>query len=236
MSRPNVTPRREVVTRMFGAIAEHYDVMNRVMTLGQDGRWRRQAADVAQLRPGELALDVGAGTGDLTFELARRVRPGGHVVGIDLTEQMLELARRKARFRGLPVTFQWGDAVHLSSQDSTFHAVACSFGLRNMEDREAALREMTRVVRSGRRVVILELTPPRNALARQYMDDVLPRLGQLLAHAREAYTYLPESAQQFPDADTLGRMMQSAGLRQVTYRILNFGTVALHWGTKPRIR
>ncbi|MBV9281338.1 MAG: class I SAM-dependent methyltransferase, partial [Chloroflexi bacterium] len=95
-----------------------------------------------------------------------------------------------------------------------------------------ALREMARVTRPGGRVVILELTPPRNALARAYMDEVVPRLGQLLAQAREAYTYLPESVREFPDAAALGRMLQAAGLRQVTYRVLNFGTIALHWATK----
>jgi demethylmenaquinone methyltransferase/2-methoxy-6-polyprenyl-1,4-benzoquinol methylase len=221
------------IARMFGAIAERYDLMNRVMTLGQDLRWRRQAAEAANLIPGNVALDVAAGTGDMTFELARHVMPDGHVVGIDFADPMLELARRKAAHRQLPVSFQWGDALDLHFQDGSFDAVTCAFGLRNMEDRERGLREMTRVVRPGKRVVILELTPPRNALARQYMDEVIPRLGQILARAREAYTYLPESAHEFPDADALGGMMQAAGLRKVTYRILNFGTVALHWGTKP---
>lgn len=230
---PSSNQRSEYVARMFGAIADHYDLMNRVMTFGQDLRWRRQAADGANLAPGNVALDVAAGTGDLTFELARRVSPGGHALGVDFADPMLENARRKARHKELPVSFQWADALDLHFQESSFDAVTCAFGLRNMEDRQKALSEMARVVRPGRRVVILELTPPRNALARQYMDEVIPRLGQVLARAREAYTYLPESAHEFPSAETLGRMMQRAGLRQVTYRIMNFGTVALHWGTKP---
>ena len=233
MSDPWLTPRREYVARMFGAIADHYDLMNWVMTLGQDQRWRRQAAEVARLAPGNLALDVATGTGDLAFELARCVQPCGAVVGVDFAEPMLAIARRKARHRGLPVSFEAADALALPYRDSSFHVVTCGFGLRNMEDRLAGLREMTRVTRPGGRVVILELTPPRNALARQYMDEVLPRLGQLLARAREAYTYLPESAHAFPNPDTLWRVMQDAGLRSVTYRLLNFGTVALHWATKP---
>jgi demethylmenaquinone methyltransferase/2-methoxy-6-polyprenyl-1,4-benzoquinol methylase len=175
---------------------------------------------------------VATGTGDLAFELARRVQPGGHVLGLDFAEPMLQLARKKARRKGLSVTFEAGDALSLPYRDASFHAVTCGFGLRNMDDRARALAEMARVALPGARVVVLELTLPRNALARAYMDEVIPKLGQLLAHAREAYTYLPESVKDFPDAWTLGRMMQRAGLRGVTFRLLNFGTIALHWGTK----
>ena len=224
--------RSEYVARMFGAIADHYDLMNRVMTLGQDQRWRRQAAEVANLAPGGLALDVATGTGDLAFELAERVGARGHVVGIDFAEPMLKLARLKAAHKLVPVSFESADALDLPYQSASFNAATCGFGLRNVDDRDLALREMTRVIRPSGRVVILELTPPRNALARAYMDEVIPRLGQFIARAREAYTYLPESVQEFPDAPHLGKMMQAAGLRGVTYRLLNFGTVALHWGTK----
>lgn len=218
---------------MFGAIADRYDVMNRVMTLGMDGRWRRQAGDVAGVGPGDVALDVATGTGDLAFELAGRVAPTGRVVGLDLAEPMLAIARRKESARSVAVEFVQGDVTTLPFSPDQFDAVTCAFGLRNMDDRTRALGEMARVVRPGKRVVILELTPATNALARRYMDDVIPRLGQILARARDAYTYLPESVHDFPDAMTLGHMMQAAGLRDVTYRLLNVGTVALHWGTKP---
>lgn len=232
MSQPWKDSRAEYVSRMFGAIADHYDLMNFVMTFGQDQRWRRQAADAAHLSEGEVALDVACGTGDLTFELAKRVRARGHVIGVDFADPMLALARRKASIRDIPVSFERGDALHLPYGDARFDAVTCGFGLRNMDDREAALRDMVRVVRPGRRVVILELTPPNNELARRYMDDVVPRMGQLIARAREAYRYLPESVKDFPDAATLGRMMQRAGMRAVKYRLLNFGTIALHWGER----
>jgi demethylmenaquinone methyltransferase/2-methoxy-6-polyprenyl-1,4-benzoquinol methylase len=217
---------------MFGAIAERYDLMNRVMTLGRDIRWREQAADVAGLRAGCRALDVATGTGDLAFELAQRVVPGGEVIAIDFAEPMLERARLKARGSHLPVTFLAGNALSLPLETATFDATACAFGIRNFDDRQRALFEMSRVTRPGGRVVILELTPPKNALARHYMDDIIPRLGHVLARAREAYAYLPESVQDFPDPVALARMMQAAGLQKVTYRLLNFGTVALHWGTK----
>jgi demethylmenaquinone methyltransferase/2-methoxy-6-polyprenyl-1,4-benzoquinol methylase len=217
---------------MFGAIADRYDLMNRVMTMGRDQRWRVQAADVAGLSPGASALDVATGTGDLAFLLAERVGVEGRIYGVDFTPEMLRLARRKAARRGLPVSFEQGDAEHLRFPSDSFGAVTCAFGVRNFEDRQQGLNEMARVTVPGGRVVVLELTPPQNPLARRYMDEVVPRLGQLLARARDAYTYLPESAEQFPGPQALGIMMQAAGLRKVTYRLLNFGTVALHWGTK----
>lgn len=231
MSKPWADSRSEYVGRMFGAIADHYDLMNRIMTLGRDIRWRQQAADVARIGPGSQVLDVATGTGDLAFELASRVRPGGRVVGLDFAAPMLRQAERKAAGRDLPVTFLAGDALNLPFDTNSFDATTCAFGLRNVDDRQRALNEMARVTRPGGRVVILELTPPRNALARRYMDDVVPRLGQVLARAREAYTYLPQSVQEFPGPEKLAHVMQAAHLQRVTYRLLNFGTVALHWGT-----
>lgn len=232
MQRPSTDQQRESIGKMFGAIADRYDVMNRVMTLGMDARWRRQAADLARVGAGSVVLDVACGTGDLAFELARRVAPGGEVTGIDFTEPMLKLARQKAQGQALPVKFAWGDALDLRFADDTFDAVTCAFGLRNMEDRQQALDQMARVTKPGGRVVILELTPPSNGVARVYMDDVVPRLGQMIARARDAYTYLPASAKAFPKPAALGHMLQEAGLSDVRYRLLNFGTVAVHWGTK----
>ena len=232
MSKPWAGDRSRYVAEMFGAIAGHYDLMNWVMTLGQDQRWRRQAAEVAELHPGRHALDVATGTGDLALELAKAVTPSGHIIGIDVAEPMLTIARRKIDGKNLPIAFEIGNALEISYPEDHFDAVTCAFGLRNVDDRARALSEMARVATPGGRVVILELTPPTNPLARRYMDEVVPRLGGVIARARQAYTYLPESVHDFPKAEMLGRMMQQAGLRQVTYRLLNFGTVALHWGTK----
>lgn len=232
MNTPDRT-RAETIARMFGQIAGRYDLLNRVMTLGQDQRWRRHAARVAALRPGDEALDVATGTGDLALTLARQVTPGGQVVGLDFSPPMLAQARTKAERLHLPVTFQPGDALSLPFAAGRFAAVTTAFGLRNMADRDAALREMVRVTRPGGRVVILELTPPAHAWTRWYMNTMLPWLGGLLAGDRAAYTYLPRSAGAFPGPETLAEMLAAAGLAGVTYRTLNFGTVALHWGTRP---
>lgn len=220
------------IASMFGEIAGHYDLLNFVMTLGQDQRWRRRAAQVARLRPGDTALDVATGTGDLAFELARHVIPGGRVIGVDFADPMLALARNKAERAHLPVQFQHADALHLPFASGTFAAVTCAFGLRNMADRPAALAEMARVTRPGGRVVILELTPPQAPLTAWYMNTVLPALGQFLAGSRAAYTYLPQSAQTFPSPTQLAATLASAGLRDITYRLFNFGTVALHDGVR----
>jgi demethylmenaquinone methyltransferase/2-methoxy-6-polyprenyl-1,4-benzoquinol methylase len=233
MSRQLSNPTREFVAQMFGAIADRYDLMNRVMTLWQDQHWRRQAAEITGVRAGASALDIATGTGDLAIQLAKSVYPGGSVIGLDVTAAMLDLARQKAAARNLPIVFEQGDALELPYEDNRFDAVTCGFGLRNFEDRSRALREMARVVRSGRRVVILELTPPRNPVARAYMDEVVPRLGQWIAGQREAYTYLPASVHEFPDPVALAHALQAAGLADVTYRLLNMGTIAIHWGTKP---
>src|SRR4051812_29712683 len=144
------------VRAMFDRIAGVYDVMNSVMTAGLHHRWRERAADLAQLRPGDRALDVATGTGDLAIELARRVQPGGEVVGTDFSEGMLERARRKAP----ALRFEWGDALRLPYADGEFDAATVGFGARNFGDLPQGLGEMARVVRPGGRVVVLEITTP----------------------------------------------------------------------------
>src|SRR5690349_7062404 len=140
------------VRAMFDRIAGVYDVMNSVMTAGLHHRWRERAADLAELRPGDRALDVASGTGDLAIELARRVQPGGEVIGPDFSEGMLARARRKAPGQ----RFEWGDALALPYADGEFAAATVGFGARNFSDLERGLREMTRVVRPGGKVVVLE--------------------------------------------------------------------------------
>ena len=151
---------------MFDRIAGRYDALNSVMTAGMHHRWRERAADRAELRPGDSALDVCCGTGDLALELARRVTPGGRVVGCDFSEPMLDLAREKASERGADgVRFEWADALQLPYDDGRFDAVTVGFGVRNLADLDRGLREMARVLRPGGRLVILEITQPRPAAA-----------------------------------------------------------------------
>jgi len=219
---------------MFDRIAGRYDAMNSVMSAGLHHRWRARTADVADLVAGAAALDVCCGTGDLALELRRRVGPGGRVVGLDFSAPMLELAERKATAAAAAVEWVEGNALELPFGDATFDAATVGFGVRNVADVPRAIREMARVVRSGGRVAILEITtpqrPPLKWFYSVWFDRIVPLLGTA-AGDREAYTYLPSSVRRFPPARELAALMHEAGLRDVRYVILAGGIVAIHWGT-----
>ena len=221
------------VRAMFDRIAGLYDVMNSVMTGGLHHRWRERAADLAQVGPGDKALDVATGTGDLALELSRRVGPGGDVVGSDFSEGMLDRARTKAPERpGL--RWEWGNALELDYPDGTFDAATVGFGARNFSDLERGLAEMARVVRPGGRVVVLEITtptrPPLSTFFSVWFDHVIPALGSLTTDS-EAYTYLPSSVKRFPAPDALAAAMAGAGLTDVRWLLTAGGIIALHSGT-----
>ena len=221
---------------MFGRIAPRYDLMNRLMTAGLDRRWRRLAAAEAPLGPGDRALDVCCGTGDLAFALADRW-PAGGVTGLDFTEEMLEIARRKGEARTTPPSFVQGDLLSLPFADDAFAAVTVGWGVRNVSDLPRALSEMARVTRPGGRVVCLESTRPPDGLGRRFhalwFERLVPALGRLVAGEDSAYSYLPASVRDFPDADGLAALMAAAGLERVRYRRFGFGAVALHVGERP---
>jgi demethylmenaquinone methyltransferase / 2-methoxy-6-polyprenyl-1,4-benzoquinol methylase len=228
---PGRLPAAEV-RAMFDRIAPRYDLLNRAMTAGLDGRWRRAAAAAADLAAGDRALDCCTGTGDLALELAPRVTRLGRVVGLDFAEEMLGRARAKAEARGLPVEFVQGDALALPFDDGSFDAATVAFGIRNVSDLDGGLAEMARVVRPGGRVVILEITTPRR-LRRFYevwFDRVVPRLGRVLGRDGAAYSYLPASVRRFPEPPALAARMAAAGLTDVRWRPLAGGIVALHRG------
>jgi demethylmenaquinone methyltransferase/2-methoxy-6-polyprenyl-1,4-benzoquinol methylase len=219
------------VRAMFDRIAGFYDAMNSVMTAGLHHRWRERAADLAAVGPGDRALDVATGTGDLAIELARRVGPGGEVVGSDFSEAMLDRARAKAP----ALRWEWGNALSLPYADGEFAAATVGFGARNFSDLERGLAEMARVVRPGGRVVVLEITsptkPPLSTFFRLWFDRVVPVLGRLTGES-VAYSYLPSSVRRFPGPHELGAVMHRLGLRDVRWILTAGGIIALHVGSK----
>jgi demethylmenaquinone methyltransferase / 2-methoxy-6-polyprenyl-1,4-benzoquinol methylase len=223
---------------MFDRIAGVYDLMNRAMTAGLDREWRERAADRADLRPGDSALDVCCGTGDLAVALRERVGPAGRVVGCDFSEQMLELARDKVdRLELSDVEFEWADALDLPYGDSSFDAVTVGFGVRNLADLPRGIGELTRVLRPGGRLVILEITqprrPPLSIFHALWFDHVVPILGRLAGDSA-AYSYLPQSVRSFPPPEDLAELMHLAGLEKIRWTLLAGGIIAIHSGVKPR--
>lgn len=218
------------VNHMFARIAPTYDLMNRLMTGGQDVGWRRKAIELCDLPVGGALLDVGTGTGDLA-RTAQALVPGVHAYGVDFTYEMMAAGRQ-------PVGgFAQGDTNALPFGDNTFDAVASGFLLRNVVDREAALREQARVTKPGGRVVCLETTPASMAnlagpLFEFYFFHVVPWLGGLVSGDVEAYAYLPHSTANFVAPDQLVQMMERVGLRDVFYVQRMFGAIAIHTGTK----
>ncbi|HYF25081.1 MAG TPA: ubiquinone/menaquinone biosynthesis methyltransferase [Baekduia sp.] len=217
------------VRAMFDRIAGAYDLMNSVMTAGLHHRWRQRAADLAQVGPGDRVLDVATGTGDLAVELAGRVAPGGEVVGSDFSEGMLERARAKAP----QLRFEWGNALELPYRDDEFAAATVGFGARNFSDLDKGLAEMTRVVRPGGRVVVLEITTPQRPPLSTFYSVWFDRLVPLLGRFDDAYTYLPSSVRRYPEPEGVAAAMARAGLVRVRWILTAGGIITLHVGEKP---
>lgn len=226
----------EQVQGMFDRIAGRYDLLNSVMTAGLHHSWRVRAADRAGVGPGDSVLDVCCGTGDLAFELADRVAPGGRVVGCDFSEQMLDLAREKAAERGAAVRFEWADALQLPYDADRFDAVTVGFGVRNFADRDRGLREMARVLKPGGRLVILEFTepsrPPFSTFYSLWFDRIVPVLGRLTPNP-DAYSYLAESVHSFPDPQGLAAKMDAADFERIRWLLTAGGILAIHSGIAP---
>ena len=209
---------------MFDRIAPVYDAMNRVMTAGLDGRWRRETA-AAVVSPGDRVLDACCGTGDLALA---GLQAGGRVTGLDFSERMLERARRKSS----EVEWVRGDALALPFEDGSFDAATVGFGVRNLADLERGLAELRRVLRPGGRLGVLEITRPSGVLApfyRVWFDGIVPLLGKVLPGG-SAYTYLPASVRRFPGPEDLAALLRKAGFDDVNYRLFAGGIVALHTG------
>jgi demethylmenaquinone methyltransferase/2-methoxy-6-polyprenyl-1,4-benzoquinol methylase len=226
------------VRSMFARIVPRYDLVNRLMTMGLDRRWRRLTVEMVRPR-GTIALDLATGTGDIAIELSRH--GCRFAVGADFCPEMVAAAVEKARRDGsrASLSFLAGDAQHLPFPDNTFDCLVNGFLLRNVSDLDGALREFARVLKPGGRLACLDLTHPPPALRPLFWPWfrlVVPMLGGLLSGDFDAYTYLPDSLQTYPDAERLRHMMLAAGLTSATYRRLGLGSVAIHVAAKPQQR
>lgn len=222
--------------RMFDGIAERYDLLNRINSLGMDAGWRRAAIQALELCPGDRVLDVATGTADLPLELLRH-EIDLRVVGLDPSSGMLSIGERKVKHAGLDdrVELVFGDAQELPFPDSSFDAITMAFGIRNVPDRAMALREMSRVLKPARRVAILELSEPQNGLlaffARLHVRFLVPAVGALLSGKSE-YRYLRSSIEAFPRPEAFEGMLADAGLRPVQRRSFALGACVLYVATK----
>lgn len=227
------SPEPEAVRSMFSGIAHRYDLLNLLLSLGQDQRWRRRAAQLTRAREGQRVLDICTGTGALAALLRRRVGPSGQVVGLDLTEAMVELARRRVA----QVEFMVGDAGQLPFEPGSFDAASMAFGLRNLASHEQALSEVLRVLRPGGRVVILEFSTVSRLIEPGYWlynRTVIPVLARALLGRAGAYQYLTDSIAAFPPPLVVSRWLRQAGFERVRYQRLSLGIVAIHTGLKAR--
>ena len=227
------------VQKMFSDIAPRYDLLNRVLSCGQDQYWRKKLVTRLSPRGGERFLDVATGTADVALEIVRKVPAGtAQVVGMDFSEKMLELAQQKidSQDKAHSIQLKSGVAESLPFEDDYFDGTTTAFGVRNFSDVAQSLREMHRVLKPGGRCAILEFSLPRNTffniLYRFYFESILPRIGRLISKHPDAYTYLPQTVASFPVRAEFSNLMQQAGFMDVTYKELTLGIVILYTGVK----
>jgi demethylmenaquinone methyltransferase/2-methoxy-6-polyprenyl-1,4-benzoquinol methylase len=224
------------VAKMFDAISGKYDFLNHFLSLGIDIRWRRKAIRLLAPDKPRLILDVATGTGDFAIE-ALKINPD-KVVGVDISEGMLEMGRRKMKAHGYEslIELKAGDSENLPFEENKFDAVIVAFGVRNFENLEKGLAEMLRVIKPGGRAVVLEFSRPRIFPMKQfyslYFNHVLPRIGKVFSRDASAYTYLPESVQAFPDGDDFVSILSKLGYKNATCQTLTFGISSLYTATK----
>jgi demethylmenaquinone methyltransferase/2-methoxy-6-polyprenyl-1,4-benzoquinol methylase len=240
---PQITPysgaasKKEQVATMFNNISGTYDFLNHFLSLGIDIIWRRKAIrELSAIQP-RIVLDVATGTGDFAFESIRILHPD-KVIGVDISEGMLEVAKKKIKERNLSAVFsvQLGDSEGLRFDDNTFDAITVAFGVRNYENLEKGLADMLRVLKPNGKIVILEFSKPRVFPVKQayhfYFKYVTPFFGKLFSKDNRAYTYLPESVEAFPDGSDFINLMNNVGYKNTKHRALTFGISAIYTGIK----
>jgi len=227
-----------MVADVFHSVAKQYDIMNDLMSFGIHRLWKRFTIDASGVRPGNKILDLAGGTGDLTARFSQLVGREGKVILADINSSMLNVGRDKLRDRGLVQNIEYvqANAEALPFEENTFDVVTIAFGLRNVTDKDKALRSIFRVLKPGGRLLVLEFSKPDNELVSKAYDfysfNILPKMGELVAKDGESYQYLAESIRMHPDQETLKSMMENAGFEQTTYHNLTSGIVALHKGYK----
>jgi demethylmenaquinone methyltransferase/2-methoxy-6-polyprenyl-1,4-benzoquinol methylase len=235
----NVEEKAGKVAEDFHSVAVNYDLMNDLMSGGIHRLWKRVTIQMSGVRAGHKVLDIAGGTGDLAAKFSSIVGPEGTVVLADINDSMLKVGRDRLVDRGITdnVRFSQADAQHLPFPDNTFDVITIAFGLRNVTDKDMALRSMLRVLKPGGKLLVLEFSKPPNPLLSKIYDgysfNVLPKLGKLFANDADSYQYLAESIRVHPNQETLLQMMDTAGFENTDYHNMTGGIVALHRGVKP---
>jgi demethylmenaquinone methyltransferase/2-methoxy-6-polyprenyl-1,4-benzoquinol methylase len=230
--------KQAMVADVFHSVAAKYDVMNDLMSFGVHRLWKRFTIDMSGVRPGNKVLDLAGGTGDLTKKFSKIVGPAGKVILADINSSMLEVGRERLTNEGYVGNIEYvqSNAQYLPFEDNTFDIITIAFGLRNVTDKDEALRSMFRVLKPGGRLLVLEFSHTNNPLLQKAYDlysfTALPFMGKLVTNDAESYKYLAESIRMHPDQETLKGMMESAGFNRVSYHNMTGGMVALHRGIK----
>lgn len=234
-----VEKKAERVAEVFHSVATKYDIMNDLMSAGIHRLWKRFTIEASAVRPGHKVLDIAGGTGDLSYQFAKLVGKNGQVILADINASMLTVGRDRLIDRGIAGNLQFAqaDAQYLPFPDNTFDCITIAFGLRNVTDKDLALRSMLRVLKPGGRLLILEFSKPQNSLLEKMYDTysfkLLPLIGKVITNDADSYRYLAESIRMHPDQETLKEMMIDAGFVNTEFHNMTGGIVALHKGIKP---
>jgi demethylmenaquinone methyltransferase/2-methoxy-6-polyprenyl-1,4-benzoquinol methylase len=234
----NSDDKASMVAGVFHSVAQQYDIMNDLMSFGVHRLWKRFTIDASGVRPGNKVLDLAGGTGDLTAKFSQLVGREGKVILADINSSMLNVGRDKLRDKGLVQNIEYvqANAEALPFEENSFDVVTIAFGLRNVTDKNKALRSIFSVLKPGGRLLVLEFSKPEHELLNKAYDfysfNILPKMGEFIAKDGESYQYLAESIRMHPDQETLKTMMNDAGFEQTTYKNLTGGIVALHKGYK----